>query len=714
MTDPRTPVAGVLPAWLVNAADLAWRLLVIVLLAFVGWMVVSTLWTVTAAIAIAVIVCAAFAPLVLRLRDKGRSRNMAAGIAWAIAVLIVCGIPILLMLALLPELEDVAQSLSAGLDELEAQLAAAGFPAAADATARNAVGTIAEATGAAVSGIVSAAGQIVTVAVLAVFLIFFFLRDGDHAWAWFFQATGEDKRDLIGEAGDAALSRIGGYVRGLTVVGAIVAVTDWIFLWLLGVPLALPLSILAFVAAYVPYVGGIVATFVILLVSLASVGTGPTLVLLLAMTVRTVLLSMLVRPVVYSRTMRMNPALVLVAIAVGAEVGGVIGLLAAVPLTAAALAVVHAVIAIVEPASPQPLPALVPSWIDRLAQVSWRALVGISLAALLVGIAVSVPLAVTAVVLGLLLASSLAPAVAGLVARGTNRGRAAAAAVGGATAVIVGLILLSIGWLAGHAGEISDTTAEGLESANDAAGGTLDLVASAVDDGSRHVAQSIADSVAAMASVTTTVLLGVLLAFFLLRDGPDLWRRGVARVVPSARQQVGEAGARAVDVLGGYILGTAAVSFVGAASQFVIMVVLGLPLALPVFVLSFFLCFIPYIGGFISTGIAFLIAVAAGTPADVVIMAIWTIVFNIVQGNIVSPLVYGRTVHLHPAIVLVAIPAGAAVAGILGMFLVVPILGVIAATWRLIVAALSDEQAEEPSTAPVATSGADAVLTVNA
>ena len=140
----------------------------------------------------------------------------------------------------------------------------------------------------------------------------------------------------------------------------------------------------------------------------------------------------------------------------------------------------------------------------------------------------------------------------------------------------------------------------------------------------------------------------------------------------SARQQVGEAGARAVEVLGGYIIGTAAVSFVGAASQFIIMVILGLPLALPVFVLSFFLCFIPYIGGFISTGIAFLIAVAAGTPADVVIMAILTIVFNIVQGNIVSPLVYGRTVHLHPAIVLVAIPAGAAVAGILGMFLVVP------------------------------------------
>ena len=134
------------------------------------------------------------------------------------------------------------------------------------------------------------------------------------------------------------------------------------------------------------------------------------------------------------------------------------------------------------------------------------------------------------------------------------------------------------------------------------------------------------------------------------------------------------------------MIGTGAISLVGAASQLVIMLILGLPLALPVFVLSFFLCFIPYIGGFISTGIAFLITIAVGTPVDIAVMAIWTLVFNIVTGNIVGPLVYGKAVHLHPAVVLVAIPAGAAVAGILGMFMVVPAIGVVAATWRTVLA----------------------------
>ena len=78
------------------------------------------------------------------------------------------------------------------------------------------------------------------------------------------------------------------------------------------------------------------------------------------------------------------------------------------------------------------------------------------------------------------------------------------------------------------------------------------------------------------------------------------------------------------------------------------------------------------------------IAVAVGTPTDIVLMAIYTLVFNIVQGNFVAPLVYGKTVSLHPAIVLLAIPAGGQIAGVIGMFLIVPFLGVVAVTWRLV------------------------------
>ena len=139
------------------------------------------------------------------------------------------------------------------------------------------------------------------------------------------------------------------------------------------------------------------------------------------------------------------------------------------------------------------------------------------------------------------------------------------------------------------------------------------------------------------------------------------------------------------------MFGTAIISAVGAISQLAIMLILGLPFAVPVAILSFIACFIPYYGGFITTGLAFLIAVAYGTPTQIVIMFIYTIVFNLIQGNVVTPLVYNRAVNLHPAIVLLAIPAGGAIAGIAGMFLAVPILAVIATTWRTVLYVLDDQ-----------------------
>jgi predicted PurR-regulated permease PerM len=146
------------------------------------------------------------------------------------------------------------------------------------------------------------------------------------------------------------------------------------------------------------------------------------------------------------------------------------------------------------------------------------------------------------------------------------------------------------------------------------------------------------------------------------------------------------------------MVGTGAVSLFGAVTQYLIMVILGLPLALPLAVLAFFGGFIPYIGSFITTALAFLVAVAVGSPQDIAIMGIYTIVMNIAQGNFVAPLVYSRAVSLHPAVVLLSIPAGSAVAGVLGMFLAVPFLGVIAATWRTVPRAFATHPAAAPGT----------------
>jgi predicted PurR-regulated permease PerM len=331
----------------------------------------------------------------------------------------------------------------------------------------------------------------------------------------------------------------------------------------------------------------------------------------------------------------------------------------------------------------------VPAWLDRVAQFGWRILVIVGLTALAVAVAAVLPMLVLPLVVAIILTASLDPAVAWLVSRGHGRGRAAAIALGGGALGVVLVLVAAALALVGSASELAGTVDRGMGALDSASSGLLGLPSSAVTEGGREVVGAILSLADAAAGLVVMVGLGCLVAFYFLRDGAILWDRATGRLPRPASADLHAVGARAMAVLGGYMVGTAAISFVGAASQLVIMVVLGLPMVMPVFVLSFILGFIPYIGGFISTGIAFLITVAVGSTADVLVMAAWTVLFNIVAGNVVSPLVYSRTVHLHPAIVLLAIPAGSAIAGMMGMFLAVPALGVVAATWRTVLSILS-------------------------
>jgi len=461
------------------------------------------------------------------------------------------------------------------------------------------------------------------------------------------------------------------------------------------VPLAGLLAVLVFLAGYIPYFGGIVTTGIILLVTLGALGVGPAVILLVAIAVRNVLLGYWLRPAIYGRTVNIHPALVLVVLPAGFEIAGIVGLFAAVPVTAVLLALGGAVVSILEPIPHPELPGLVPAWLDRVAQWSWRILVAIGLIALVVGVLGTMPLVVLPVLVATILAATLVPLVHWLVGRGRTRSRASAISVGGGFLVVMGLLVISMVALVDQAPQIASATQSGADSASNSLGGQLGLGAEAVRQGGLEALRTIAAFAADVATFAAIIVLSSLLCFYFLRDGDKLWSRVLAHVRPGVVGDVNGAGTRAVDVLGGYMIGTAAIAFVGTFSQYVIMVVLGLPLALPVFVFSFFMNFIPYIGSFISTGIAFLITIAVGSTADIVIMGLWTALFNVVAGNIVGPIVYSKTVHIHPAIVLLAIPAGSAIAGILGMFLVVPALGVVAVTWRTVLSAMGARAAPD-------------------
>lgn len=696
MTAPQQRPPRLVPAWLENLAALGWRVLAIAGFALLLAYMASLIWNVIAAIGLAIVVAVVLAPLVLRLRDGGRSRAAAAGITWIVAIGAVLGLLALLAVALVPYLADLLDRLRDGQASLESGLTDLRLPTWLDDLVRQALAAAEENGGSAVEVIVGSVANLVGILILGAFLLFFFLKDGDKAWLWLFQSMPTEKQELITGAGGDALERVGSYVRATTVTSAVSAATSFAFMLLLGTPLALPLAIVAFILGFIPYFGGPAAGLLVVLVTLGGVGTEAALAMAGLLLARFAVVHVAVAPRIFASASRLHPVIVLVVLPIGFHLGGLAGLILAVPLAAVGLSVAQAAVVILEPETPASLPEIVPSWLDRAAQWSWRAIVAIAFVALLVLVLTTLPLVVLPVILALILAATVRPAVDLLIAHGQTRGVATAVAVGGSTAAIVGVLAISLVSLVRQAPELGRAANDGAEAVDQAAGGTLGAGVGALEAGVDAGVSIVAGLGDELVAITVVVILAVMLTFYFLRDGAGLWDALTSHLPDDAATELSAAGGRAFGVLGGYMIGTGAISFVGAASQAVIMWVLGLPLVMPIFVLSLFGGYIPYIGSALTTGIAFLVAVAVGDPIDVVVMFAWTILFNIIQGNVVAPLVYNRTTDIHPAIVLAAIPAGSAVAGILGMFLVVPALGVVATTWRSILRVMGADEDEIP------------------
>jgi putative heme transporter len=691
-TAPSPATRELVPDWLEHLAALSWRVLVSVALGLVLVWLAGVLGTVTASILVALIVAATFAPYVLALRARGWSRIKAAGAVFLAAFLVI-GVTLLLIgLSFAPYVSQLIDFVQSGLTKLEDDLASISVPPEIIASLDSVAATVKSWLSSNVAAIAGAVGSVATVVILGGFLTFFLLMDGDKAWVWASQFGQPWQRERISESGNEALARVGGYLRGTAILASTDAISDFIFLWLLGVPLAGPLAVLVFFGGFIPYVGGFVTTSICVLVTLASQGPEAVVLLLLGITAMNIVQGNLLAPIIYGKTVHIHPAIVLMALPAGAALWGIVGLFAVIPVVALIMAVTGSLIEVIAPASEGG--SLIPGWLDRVAQWSWRLLVVLALLGAGIAIAVQLPAVVIPIVLAIVIAATLSPLARRLRDRGWRPTTAALAATGGGFLITTAILLLALWQLVDQASQIASTANQGATSVDQSVSGLAGSAAALSQVAGSGILKTVLDVVAGISAFVLYLVLAGLVCFYFLRDAEPGWQKATSRLSDWRRREVTAAGRRAIDVLGGYMIGTGAISLFGAATQAVIMWVLGLPLVLPLAVLSFFGGFIPYIGSFVTTGIAFLVTVKVGTTQDIIVMGLFTIVFNIVQGNFVAPLVYGKAVNIHPAIILMAIPAGADLAGVVGMFLVVPFLGVVAATWRTVLLVFGDEPTE--------------------
>jgi predicted PurR-regulated permease PerM len=301
------------------------------------------------------------------------------------------------------------------------------------------------------------------------------------------------------------------------------------------------------------------------------------------------------------------------------------------------------------------------------------------------------------VVMALVIACAAKPGVDTLQRRGLPRSAAALAVTLLSGAVVVAVLAITVASLATQLPAILAQALQGAErlAPGDALAGLVRTIQPDLVGASRGVVTNVATIVGAL--ITAAIL-----TFFFLRDGPRWWSAVVGLAPEPRRADLGVSGTRAAEILNRSTLGTGVVSAIAGVLQFLMLTVLGLPLAVPIGVLTFFSGFIPYIGGFIVTAVVVLIAVAVGGPTTVLAVAVLTVVNNILIGNVVAPLVVGKTVNIHPAVVLLAAPVGAAIGGLAGLFLIVPTIAILQVTWRSFVALFEPLSAASAARHPAA------------
>ncbi len=316
----------------------------------VGFVVLAVLWlnqyvtVVTIPVLIALIIASAVSPVMSWMRGHGVPSVIATILVLLAIVLALAGVTWLIVWAVNDQWDELSSSAVEGFQQLMAWINTLPFEIDQSqidswiSTAEDFI-TSSQFGSGAIAG-VSAVATFLTSFVLLIVTLFFFLKDGPRLYEFLLRPFRGEQYERGRRVGDKAVSTLGAYVRGTASVAAVDAIGIFIGLLILQVPLAVPLAVLVFVLAFIPIVGATLAGTLAALVAL--VANGPIVAIIVVGVV--VLVNQLegnfLQPVLMGRTMKLHAFVILIALTVGTVLGGIVGAVLAVPLTAVAWAII--------------------------------------------------------------------------------------------------------------------------------------------------------------------------------------------------------------------------------------------------------------------------------------------------------------------------------------------------------------------------------------
>lgn len=300
--------------------------------------------------------------------------------------------------------------------------------------------------------------------------------------------------------------------------------------------------------------------------------------------------------------------------------------------------------------------------------------VAIVIAALAVIAEVVIPVALAA-----LLAVVLKPAADRLVRRGARPAIAAGVVVLALGALLGAIVAASVAGLTSQSAAIESAVDDAVRALADESGidtDTIQDVRSAINESAALVVlgsvTTLVSGVDTLIGLASGVLLGVLVFYYLVKDGALLRGRLIEAVAPPHRDGLDAFLGSAFLTLRSYGRGRTVMSAIVSAVIGLAAIILGLPLVLSILLLTFIGGYIPYIGAFLAGAYAALIALGDSGLAAAIIMIVVSLAANLLLENFVEPRVMSRSLDLHPVMVLVVLALGGMLGGIVGLLVAVP------------------------------------------
>jgi putative heme transporter len=333
-------------------------------------------------------------------------------------------------------------------------------------------------------------------------------------------------------------------------------------------------------------------------------------------------------------------------------------------------------------------------WADSLGRVGIRCaqvLLVLAVAAVSVYGLLQIRLLVIPVLIALILAAAIGPFVNLLRRRGLPGGAATAVAFVALLLLLAGVGTLIYFSVRSQWGDLVQQASKGLdELENFLLSGPVPIDREQLNQAREGAVQFATSSQVRSGAITglsavTEFLAGaslmVVILFFFLKDGAKIWNFLLRPFSGEREARLRRVGKRTLEVLGGYVRGTAIVALVDTVAIGAALLIMQVPLAIPLAIIVFIGAFVPLVGATVAGILAALVALVANGPVVALIVVAVVIAVNQLEGDLLQPIVMGKSLQLHALVILMALTAGTILAGIIGAVLSVPLAAV---TWAII------------------------------